>query len=185
VAPSSCVAASAGDGSIRVSWNRAPADQATNFVIRRSRNAGAMFWTGRRASSPWTNTGLAPGTYRYSVEAINNTGRSTATTCGPNAGVTIGAVNNTPKQPVSCWATRVNGSQIRITWTKAAADNATDYVIRRSRNGGTFFWAGVATGTPWLNNGVGPGTYAYSVAARNGAGQSTPTTCGPNAGVTL
>ena len=82
----------------------------------------------------------------------------------------------------------MNGGEIRVTWTPADNDNATNYVIRRSRNGGNFFWAGNVSAnnaSVFNNTGVNPGTYEDTVEARNGSGASTVRVCGPINGVTL
>jgi len=185
LAPVNCAAVAQANGSVRVSWNRAGNDSADDFVIRRSRNGGASYWTARTAVSPWTNTGLSSGTYRYTVEALNNAGRSAPVSCSPTDGVVVGGAAAVPVKPIACWATRVSATEVRVTWTKAANDVAADYVIRRSRNGGTYYWAGTSTATPWNNTGMGTGTYRYQVQSRNASGTSALHTCGPNSGVTL
>ncbi len=187
-APLSCFASRVSDTEVRVTWNRANGDNATNFVIRRSRNGGTLFWAGQTGTTTaFNNTGMNPGTYSYTVAARGAAGTSAATTCGPNGGVTLTSGTTAARAPLSCWATRVSDSEVRVTWTRANNDNAANFVIRRSRNGGTFFWAGqpVAPATAFNNTGMNPGTYSYTVETRNASGASIATTCGPNGGVTL
>ena len=188
VAPSSCSVTALGANGARVHWTRASNDHAANFVIRRSRDGGQFFWN-RRVPVPatdWTTSGLpAGGTFTFSVETLSATGqRSAPAVCTGTVG---GGANNDPVKVVSCWATPVDTS-IRITWTRAADDNATRFVIERRRDGGPWYWASSvnAPATSWTNASVtNPGTYEYRVTTIAGALRSTPHDCGPNGGVTV
>ncbi len=185
VRPVSCWAARDANNQVRVTWTRSNNDNASGFVIRRSRNGGSFNWVGRSTASPFLNNLTQSGTYRYSVETVNASGRSNRTDCGPTSGVTFGGGGGAVRAPVSCFATRVAADQVRITWTRASNDNANDFVIHRSRNGAAFRWAGrVGTG-PFLNTGVPDGSHVYRVAARNGAMSSSPRVCGPAGGVAI
>jgi len=188
VAPISCWATRSGSN-VNITWSRANADNSASFVIYRARNGGPFNWVGR-VDSPtraWTNTNPGAGTYAYRVETLSTNGSRSSRDCGPNGGVVIGAAPGADaKAPISCWATRT-ASGINITWTRAGADNATAFVIRRSRNGGQTYWTGRvdAPTRAWLNTTPGPGTYRYEVEALADNGSRATRTCGPDNGVTV
>lgn len=148
---------------------------ATNYVIRRSRDGGQLFWAGRvnATTFSFTNGGLsATSNYTYSVEAQNASGQSSSPLACTN-GVGGGA----PVAPVSCTATR-SGNTVVVTWTRAANDNGSAFVIRRSRDGGAFFWAGRvnAPATSFTNGNLsGTSNYTYQVQSRNSANQLSAT----------
>ncbi len=188
--PSSCFVDVTSASSVRLSIGSAARVQ--DFVVRRSRNGGPFFWAGLSndgAFSPinsFFDSGIRPGTYRYTVTARNSAGSSAPRTCGPTNGVTLGSSSAAPRTVVSCWATKASNGSIRITWTRAPGDNATRFVVQRQRNGGAWFWAGrTDPATSWVNSGVRSGTYKYRVITKNGNASSSAKNCGPSAGVTL
>jgi len=180
VAPASCVATRSGN-SVTVSINRAANDNAAQFVIERSRNNGAWYWAGRinAPSTSFTNNGLSgSSSYAYRVKSRNST-LSSARLCNNGGGATSAV------RVVSCWATQINGNQARVTWTRAANDNATSFVIYRQRNNGTWYWAARVGGnvTSWTNTGLGGGSYQYRIETLAGASRSASTSCGGNISV--
>jgi hypothetical protein len=77
-------------------------------------------------------------------------------------------------------ATDLGGGDVEVSWVAAANDNATRYVVRRSKDGGPFSWAGSvnAPGSTFTNTGVtAPGTYEYTVEAKDAAGATAVTAC--------
>ncbi len=181
VAPSSCTA-TVQNGGIRIDWNRANNDNADSFVVRRSRDNGSFFWAGRTGSgtTSFSDTRTSVGaSYRYTVEAQRGTARSATRACTPNPIVFGGA---SPVAPSSCRVS-LSGNSIQVSWTRAANDNAERFVVRRSRNGGNFFWANRtnAPGTAWTDTNTSPGSsYRYTVETQAGGNRSTTRSCTPN-----
>ncbi len=86
-------------------------------------------------------------------------------------------------QPVNtCTATRT-GTAVDVTWTGAAP--ASHYVVRRSVNGGSFFWRGLASDedVQWVDTDRS-GELIYSVQARYGTKWAAVTTCTTEVGET-
>jgi len=186
VAPTACVAANS-NGDLTISWTRAANDNATSFVIRRSRNGGSFFWT-QRVNTPgtsWTDTNVTAGaSYRYTVETHSGNERSTILTCAPSP--IVAGAGQAAVAPVSCWATR-NGDDLDITWSRATDDNAAFSVIYRSKNGGPLNWSGRVDSPTraWTNSDPGAGTYEFRVETVGTNGTRAAKDCGPNNGVTI
>ncbi len=191
VRPVSCWAAKVSPTEIQVTWSAALNDNATKYIVKRARDgATTFFWAGAPAASPWSNPGVSSGTYAYTVQARNGSGISEPRVCGPNGGVVLDAAdaNPDPVRPTACTATKISATEVRIDWTRAQNDNATRFVVRRSRNGGTAFWAtaAAAPARTWTNTGIAsPGTYRYTVEARNDNGTSAAAACTPGTGIKL
>jgi hypothetical protein len=182
VAPTACVVERNGD-TATVSWTRAANDNAVAVVVRRSRNGGAFGWAGRVAAPTTTfvQSGLASqSVYAYTVETKNAGERaSTPTPCTSEGG------GGDPVAPVSCSVVRT-GSSATVTWVRAGGDNAASFIVRRSRDGGTFGWTGRvdAPGTSFTQGGLSSGsvfTYAIEARAANGV-QSAATSCSNQGG---
>ena len=183
VAVQSCLALRSADGtSADISWVRADDDNATRFIVERSRNNGTWFWAGR-ADAPlteFTNTDLrATSTYDYRVYVKGDGVDSEPVVCAdtpppPN--------NSDPVAPISCTATRsLDAASATITWARADNDNATRFTVQRSRNNnGSWFWAGQVNPpvTELTQTGLNPdSTYDYRVFSRGDGPDSTPTLC--------
>jgi len=182
VAPSSCTATVV-NGSVRLAWNRVANDSATGFVIRRSRSGGTYWWAGRTGvATTWTDSNATSGaSYSYTVETLAGNDRSGTRTCSPNPIVVV-AGGGGAAQPASCSVAVVNGN-VRVTWTRGDGDEGTSAVIRRSRDGGQFYWANrtVTPASTWTDSNVSAGAaYRYTVESRLGNASSAPRTCTPN-----
>jgi len=179
VAPASCSVSST-NGAINVSWSRAANDSATGFVVRRSRANGGYFWAARtgNASTTWRDTGVTAGQqYRYRVETQSGNAISAPRACTPSP-ISPSTANASPGRVASCSVTAVGGS-LRVNWTRAANDNAANFVIQRSRNGGTYFWANrTGVTTSWTDSGVDDqSSYLYRVFTRSATSSSTARWC--------
>ncbi len=110
------------------------------------------------------STAPAGVTSYYRITAVDNSGES----LGTNA-----AAMSAPAAPGNLFASALNSSQIKVTWT--ASPGATSYDIFREALGDNAF-VQVATGitTPtYTDNGLSAGmTYVYEVRANNGIGTS-------------
>ena len=180
VAPVSCSATESG-GSAQVNWVRAAGDNATAFIVHRSRDGGPFFWRAK-VNAPGTsfvdNNVVAGSTYTYRVFTQAGSVNSAQTLCAPS--VTIGA-GSAPVAPVSCSAS-VSGGVVTVNWVRAANDNATAFIVHRQLNAGQFFWLAKvnAPGTSRTDaNVVAGSTYTYQVRTQAGSTNSAPITCSP------
>ncbi len=184
IAPASCSVSNA-NGNIDVTWTPAANDGATAYVVRRSRENASFFWAARTgaAASSWRDTGVTIGTpYRYRVETVSGNAVSSPRACTPSP-ITPTVANAGPRQVASCWVTPANGG-LRVTWTRANGDGATSFVIQRSRDNGTYFWA-AHTGltTAWTDaNTSAASQYRYRVITRGATSASAPRDCGSGDG---
>ncbi len=155
--------------------------QTTNILLNWSAVSGAIGYIIRQATSTngpftyvdnvtklnYTDVGNTPGTYYYTVTAVNAAGVST------NALVKVVAP---PAAPASLTAV-AGDSQMILTWSAVA--NATGYVLKSGTSSGnetTLVLAGY-TGTSYTNTGLANGTtYFYVCAATNtgGLGPNSP-----------
>lgn len=159
--------AMAGNGEIMLSWKAVP--NASSYVVERAIAApGPWSAIAHPAGPSYTDTGLANGsTLYYRVSALNAGGRSAPGDPIPAAPV------SPPFAPAGLTATAGN-TRVTLTWT--ASPGATVYVLRRS----------TAPGGPHETIAHPPGTahadllltnntaYFYTLAARNGGGESAP-----------
>ncbi len=163
--------------SATVSWTRAVDDGAASFVIRRSRNGGAFGWTGRVVVPATTFTQTVPrsSTYAYTVEAKDAANQSSEiVACTEQT-----APDTDPVAPLSCTAERT-GNAVTVEWTRAANDNASAFIIRRSRDGGAFGWTGRVNvpATTFDQTVSGNAAYDYTVETRTSDNDgSTGTPC--------
>ena len=189
--PLACFGTLQPNGDVFVTWTPAPGDNATDYLIRRSRNGDFAYRVGV-ANAPrrsFNNTGIREGTYQYFVEARNAGGASTATRCGPTGGVTIGNPALALRAPSSCTLTRIPGTNnVRVNWTPSANDGATTYVVRRARNAGQFFRVGTPVAAPTttlLDSNIRTGLYTYTVESQNGNNRSSLVRCTPSGGIRI
>jgi hypothetical protein len=93
-------------------------------------------------------------------------------TPGPAAGPQLTNTAAAAKAVSSCKVTR-NGTKLRVTWKRANNDNASKFVVRRSKDFGNYFWAAARKppATAWADLNVAPGKYRYTVqvVAANGS----------------
>ena len=130
-----CAVEDSGNGFV-VSWNDQSA--ATDYVIRRSVDGGPVFWRGR-VDSPgvqFSDSGLPGGATAaaYKVEA-----RDASQTVIEQIDCTEGPLPTNNGGGFVC-AVEDTGNGFVVSWNDQAA--ATDYVIRRSVDGGPVFWRG-------------------------------------------
>ena len=181
VAPVSCSVSADGGNGARVDWVRAQGDSATAFVVERSRNGGTWYWAGRvnAPSTSFSNGGLADGsTFTYRVRTLAGSQTSATRLC--SGSVTPGGGGGGPVAPVSCSVSADGGNGARVDWVRAQGDSATAFVVERSRNGGTWYWAGRvnAPSTSFSNGGLADGsTFTYRVLTLSGSQRSSVRHC--------
>ena len=113
--------------------------------------------------------GVPPGTYTFSVRAINAAGSS-----APSAPLTLtfpGACSGVPVAPAEFAAYKV-GNTLHVAWEPATSGAApTGYVVNVSGSLVGVF----PTTARALSGSVGPGTYTFNVVATNACGASAAT----------
>lgn len=135
-----CSSAIGAGNMAELSWDAAA--NATDYIIYRSVDGSARYWQGKVPTTNFTSSGaLQSGkTYQYDVVAVGADGTKAASTlCAPALSIQSPQVT----APITCSATVDGNGAVTLTWS--GAQNAVKYVIRRSANGGTFFWRGVIT----------------------------------------
>lgn len=171
-APTDCSATINADG-IVVAWTGS--DVADEYVVYRSVDGGGQSWRGRVAVTSFDDT-IRTGELVYFVASRTDAGQfSDRTEC-----VTIDdRPEPEPVQPVASCLVSVADGLATVTWPAAAgADEATEYVVYRSVDGGPEFWRG-RTSALTLDDTLRPGEITYLVATKQGNEASDRTTCEP------
>ena len=151
-----------------VTLNWSAVSGAIGYIIRQGTSVNGPFtYVENVSETTYTDTAVTPGTYYYTVTAVNAAGVST------NSVVKIVAP---PGAPASLTAV-AGDSQIVLTWSAVAT--ATGYVLKSGTSSGnetTVVLSGY-TGTSYTNTGLANGTtYYYVVAGTNtgGLGPNSP-----------
>jgi len=162
--PTGLTAAAAGSTGANLSWSASTDDVGvTGYIVRRN---GVQVATA--ATTSFADTGLsAATTYSYTVAA-----RDAAGNISPNsASVSITLADTTPPTtPTGLTAAAAGSTGANLSWS-ASIDNVgvTGYIVRRN---------GVQIATPattsYADTGLSVGTYSYTVAARDAAGNISP-----------
>src|SRR5439155_1327205 len=162
--PTGLTAAAVGSSGANLSWSASTDDVGvTDYIVRRN---GVQVAT--PATTSYADTGLAAATtYSYSVAA-----RDAAGNISPNsASVSITLADTTPPTtPTGLTAAAAGSTGANLSWS-ASIDNVgvTGYIVRRN---------GVQIATPattsYADTGLSVGTYSYTVAARDAAGNISP-----------
>jgi fibronectin type 3 domain-containing protein len=171
------LAATAGDGSVDLSWSPPLADggsAVTNYEIYRGTASGTESWVAEVGNvGAYTDGGLTNGTtYYYTVTAKNAVGEGPASN---EASATPQPPPATaPGAPTLTAATAGNG-QVSLSWAAPTSDGGspiTNYTIYRGTSSGAeSFLVTVANVTGYIDANVVNGTtYWYTVAAVNGVG---------------
>ncbi len=118
----------------------------------------------------YNGTGLAPGTYTYSVAAVDGAGNIS----GPSTSATVTVPpppltdTTAPTVPANLVTTLV-GTTISLSWDISTDNTAvTGYTVTRN---GTV--RGTTTDTTFIDSGLAAGTYSYTVAAFDAAGNTS------------
>ncbi len=179
VAPSACSANGQGTASSTVSWTRAADDNATAFVIERRRGTGQWFWLARPSvpATSYVDTNRQAGVdYTYRIKTQRSGVNSTARVC-TNTGNPGG---NSPVAPSACSANGQGTASSTVSWTRAANDNATAFVIERQRGNGQWFWLARPSvpSTSFVDTNRQAGVdYTYRVKTQSNGVNSAPTVC--------
>src|SRR5437660_797143 len=162
--PTGLTAAAAGSTGANLSWSASTDNVGvTGYIVRRN---GVQVAT--PATTTYADLGLSDGTtYSYTVAA-----RDAAGNISPNsASVSITTADTTaPSTPTGLTGAAAGSTGVNLSWS-ASTDNVgvTGYIVRRN---------GVQVATPattsYADTGLSVGTYSYTVAARDAAGNISP-----------
>ena len=168
--PTAVAPSAVGPTQVNLTWNAA-SDNVAVVGYHVYRNGTLLVTLG--AATTYQDQGLAPRTtYRYTLDAFDAAGNTSAQTTSASATTT--ADTTAPTVPIGPTAT-TSGSRVTLTWT-ATTDNVkvTGYTV--FRNGVKL---GTTTSLTWSDStGVQGATYAYSVDAYDAANNhsaSSPT----------
>jgi len=165
--------ATAYNGSYTVSWTAS--DGAATYELQESANGGSWTLVQNTAARSLAISGKPTGSYGYRVRACNPVGCT-----GYSATATTAVVYPPTAAPSLSAPARVGPGSIGIGWNAIAG--ATRYTLQESANGAAWVTLLDGNATSYATPARGVGSYAYRVAACNGAG------CGSwsgNAGVTV
>src|SRR5216117_2628868 len=170
--PIGLTAAAAGSTGANLAWSASTDNVGvTGYIVRRNGVQVAA-----PAATSYTDTGLSVGTYSYTVAA-----RDAAGNISPNsatASITI-ADTTPPTTPTGLTAAAAGSAGANLSWS-ASTDNVgvTGYIVRR--NG---VQVAAPAATSYTDTGLSVGTYSYTVAARDAAGNISPNSA--SVGVTI
>ena len=179
--PGGVSAVGEGVGGVRVSWSAASDDVGVvSYRVHRSQSAGFVVSDANRvglvSGLSFVDSGLAAGTYRYRVVAVDGAGNVGA----PSAEVSVVVAGDTVAVSVSVSVTApvggavVSGSSVSVSASASASDDVGVSGVR-------FFVDGVAIGAEdlsapyavsWNTTSVGDGARTLSAVARDAAGNT-------------
>src|SRR5438034_4365737 len=161
--PTGLTAAAAGSTGANLSWSASTDNVGvTGYIVRRN---GVQIAT--PATTNYADAGLFVGTYSYTVAARDAAGNLSPDSA--SASITI-ADTTPPTTPTGLTAAVAGSTAANLSWS-ASTDNVgvTGYIVRRN---------GVQVATPattsYADTGLSVGTYSYTVAARDAAGNISP-----------
>ncbi len=174
--------ASLNGNTINLSWN--VPSTTSKFLLKRSFNSGQATTVSSNISSSTTSfsqTGLADGTYSYSLYAID------AYTNTSNAGTssTLTIDTTAPSTPeLTATKPSLNGNTIHLSWT--VPSTTSKFVLKRSFNSETvtIVSSNISSSTTGFSqSGLADGTYTYSLYAINS--YSTTSNAGVSSTLTI
>lgn len=150
-----------------LSWS-ASTDAVGVTGYRVSRNGAVL--PGAVAGTTFANSGLAAGTYSYTVTAVDAAGNGSG--ASNSASVTVlqpSATDVTAPTVPTGLVTTVVGSTVGVSWN-LSTDNTAVTGYRLTRNGVV---RGTTTDTDFQDLGLAAGTYTYTVVAFDAAGNTS------------
>src|SRR5213596_1981886 len=161
--PTDLTGAAAGSTGANLSWGASTDNVGvTGYVVRRN---GLQVAT--PATTSYADAGLSAGaTYSYTVAARDAAGNISPDSTSVSVTTAIAADTTPPSTPSGLTAAVAGSTGANLSWS-ASTDNVgvTGYIVRRN---------GVQVATPattsYADTGLSVGTYSYTVAARDAAG---------------
>ena len=145
-------------------------------VLRAGAPEGALNPVGRTAAgvTTFTDTKLENDReYSYAVRAIGTAGAGTATG-EPSARVTVTPADMTPPSAPANLVAIPAARTVRLSWAPSPERDVAGYVVYRAAGGGGLARIGstAAPSTVFVDAGVPPGRYRYTVTARDGGARA-------------
>src|SRR5204862_401107 len=161
--PTGLTAAVAGSTGANLAWSASTDNVGvTGYIVRRN---GVQVAT--PATTSYADTGLSVGTYSYTVAA-----RDAAGNISPNSSTAraLPTYTTAPTTPTGLTAAAAGSTGANLSWSASTYNvGVTGYIVRRN---------GVQIATPaatsYADTGLPVGTYGYTVAARDAAGNISP-----------
>src|SRR5882762_2701784 len=161
--PTGLTGAAAGSTGASLSWSASTDNVGvTGYIVRRN---GVQVAT--PATTSFADTGLsAATTYSYTVAARDAAGNISPNSASVSVTTASAADTTPPSTPTGLTAAAAGSTGVNLSWS-ASTDNVgvTGYIVRRN---------GVQIATPattiYADTGLSVGTYSYTVAARDAAG---------------
>ncbi|HWZ65731.1 MAG TPA: galactose oxidase-like domain-containing protein [Patescibacteria group bacterium] len=163
-------------GKATLSWTASTSSAGiANYVVYRSTTTGftpgASNQIGTSATTSFTDSGLAAGTYYYKVQAQDTAGNISSSS--NETSVVVTADTTPPTAPANLTASATSSSSVSLSWA-ASTDNVgvTGYTVLRN---GVTVGTTAGTSTTYTDNTVVASTsYSYTVTARDAAGNVSP-----------
>jgi len=163
------VPSASNNGAATISWN-ASTPQVTNYVLQQSLNNGTWATVYNSTGTSVTLSGLGNGTYKYQLQACNNTSSSTVCTGWVAGGPLVVTYPPSPAPTASVQTTNSNTGTYIVNWS--GNNQATSYTVQMQVNGGAWSTVQTGTGTAYDATGQADATYSYRVEACNVGGCS-------------
>ena len=172
--------ASAGNGSVALTWNASTGSATITYNVYRSTTSGGEGATPLAkgiTSASYTDSTVSNGTtYYYTVSATNSVGTSAQST---QVMATPKATRTAPSIPGNPTATAGNAS-VALSWSASTGSATITYNVYRGTTSGGESSTAVMTGitsTNYTDTGLSNGTkYYYQVSASNSVGTSARST---------
>lgn len=169
------VLATAGHGSITLTWDAPASGNATSYNVYSGPFSGSETLLATPTAPTYTQTGLGDGATRfYRVSAVNAGGE------GPLSAEVSATTFTLPTAPLNLTAAPGTGvGDIALAWqvpADAGGTTITGYVLCRRAGNGPQFCGTIGAGTSVTDSGLLPLTkYSYTLAAVNVVGQGPAT----------
>ena len=163
------VPSTSNNGVVTISWN-ASTPQITNYVLQQSLNGGTWSTVYNGTGTSVTLSGLGNGSYKYQLQACNNTSSSTVCTGWVAGGPLVVTYPPSPAPTAAVQTTNSNTGTYIVSWS--GNNEATSYTVQMQVNGGAWTTVQTGTGTAYDATGQANATYSYRVQACNVGGCS-------------
>lgn len=163
------VPSASNNGVATISWN-ASTPQVTNYVLQQSLNGGTWSTVYNGTGTSVTLSGLGNGSYKYQLQACNNTSTSTVCTGWVAGGPLVVTYPPSPAPAAAVQTTNSSTGTYIVSWS--GNNEATYYVVQMQINGGGWSEVQRGTGTAYDATGQTNATYSYRVEGCNVGGCS-------------
>jgi chitodextrinase len=170
--PAGLNAAAASTSQITLSWSASTDTGGSGLAGYKVYLNGVQI--GTTTATTYSSTGLsASTTYSYTVAAYDNSANTSAQSAAASATTSAAPDTTAPSVPAGLTATAASSSQINLTWSAATDTGGSGLAGYKVFRSGTQI--ATTTTTSYSNTGLAASTtYSYTVAAYDGAGNTSP-----------